>query len=65
MGCGVTAFDCEDANRLLRELVFCVEAIPSPTNVVEDVDITSLDAGHVRSNMGNPVVRGVWFPLGY
>ncbi len=32
-------------------------------HVVEDVDVTTLDAGHVRPNpMHPPSERGVWFP---
>lgn len=65
MGCGITGHDLEDALTLLRERVFCSPETPPPTRVVADVDIASLDAGHVRPNMGNPAVRGVWFPLGY
>jgi hypothetical protein len=30
--------------------------------VVEDVDTRTLEEGHVRPNIGVPVVRGVWFP---
>jgi hypothetical protein len=31
-------------------------------HVVEDVDVSQLDAGHVLPNMGDPTLRGVWFP---
>ena len=76
---GVTAFDIEDAMRLLRAEVEAEEAsrrrarpgargsgvrMPAePSRVVEDVDVTTLDAGHVRPNpMHPPSERGVWFP---
>jgi hypothetical protein len=65
MGCGVTASSIDDATRLLADRVFKGASIPAITRVVQDVDIGSLDAGHVRPNMGVPVLRGVWFPLGY
>jgi hypothetical protein len=31
-------------------------------HVTEDVDIQTLDQGHVLPNMGVPSERGVWFP---
>lgn len=64
-GCGVTAFDREDAFRLLRERVFAGEELPPIRRVIENVEISALDPGHVRPNMGTPLRRGVWFPLGY
>ena len=84
---GVTAFDIEDAMRLLRAEVEALEVqrhraladgsgavvgdddrllpmrVPeAPSRVVEDVDLTTLDAGHVRPNMHPASERGVWFP---
>jgi hypothetical protein len=64
MGCGVTAWSREDAEALLRQRVFAGARIPTPQIVIEDVDVSTLDPGHVRPNMGDPVLRGVWFPLG-
>jgi hypothetical protein len=64
IGCGVTAMDREDAENLLRELVFANDTVPAITECIEDVDISQLDS-HVISNMASPLVRGVWFPLGY
>lgn len=65
IGCGVTATSEEDALTLLRERVFCSQEIPLPKALIADVDLSSLDDGHVRQNMGNPVLRGIWFPTGY
>ena len=31
------------------------------TDIIEDVDVSTLDANHVLP----PNLRGVWFPLGY
>jgi hypothetical protein len=63
--CGVTAWDLEDARRLLSERVFGTASLPPIRRVIEDIDISSLDANHVRPNMGVCTVRGVWFPLGF
>ena len=65
MGCGVTAYDYDDAFALLREKVFRSAELPEVATAAEDVDISTLDARHVRPNMGDPTTRGVWFPMGY
>jgi hypothetical protein len=62
-GSGVTAYDYEDALTLMREKVFHGH-LPSIRQCTEDVDVASLDARHVIPNLGNVLVRGVWFPLG-
>ncbi len=62
LGCGVTAFDREDALDLIEKAVFANKAMPPIKNVIEDVDIATLDEGHVIPNMGAPSERGVWFP---
>ncbi len=62
LGCGVTAYDYDDAIRLMKELVFISNEMPPIRAVVEDVDISTLDSKHVRINMGVPVYRGVWSP---
>jgi hypothetical protein len=64
MGCGVSAYDYDDAVQLLRDRVFKGQ-VPSVANVQADVDVSTLDEGHVRPNMGNPTERGIWFPLGF
>jgi hypothetical protein len=65
LGCGVTAFTADDATQLVREFIFENEPIPPVARIIEDVDITTLDAGHVRPNMNEPVSRGIWYPIGY
>lgn len=62
---GVTASSRDDALDQLRRVVFINRAMPSVVTVVEDVDIESLDMAHVRQNMGVPVGRGIWYPMGY
>jgi hypothetical protein len=63
LGCGVTASDREDAEKILRERVFIAEPVPRIKSVIEDIDISTLDPGHVLPNMSDPTPRGVWFPL--
>ena len=63
--CGVTAYGEEDARALLAATVFSGTPIPPTRRVVEDVDVSTLDAGQVLPNMLPPNVRGVWFPLGH
>ena len=64
-GCGVTAFSREDSLQLLRDRVFNGKTLPQIRRLIEDVDVSELDPGHVLPNMGNVLNRGVWFPLGY
>jgi len=64
LGCGVTAYSRDDAQEILRRQVFG-GPIPNVTRMIEDVDASTLDQGHVLPNMEVVVVRGVWFPKGY
>lgn len=61
-GCGVTAYNYDDAMKLLRERIFKSDPVPEVVRVLEDVDIEHVDEGHVRPNMGAPSNRGIWFP---
>lgn len=64
LGCGVTAESQEAALALVGSLVF--EGKPfEVARIIANVSLNDLDEGHVLPNMGNPVIRGVWFPLGY
>jgi hypothetical protein len=65
LGCGVTAYDYDDAISLMRQTVFAEKEMPTIGDVVENVDIRTLDQGNVVPNMEAPVWRGVWFPRGY
>ena len=65
LGCGVTAYSYEDALHLMRTSLFRDIPMPAIATVTEDIDFSTLDAGHVRPNMGVPIVRGVWFLGGY
>lgn len=62
LGCGVTAFNLEEALKLITDLVLNGQTAPAATRVTVDIDISTLDASHVRPNMDSPFIRGVWFP---
>lgn len=64
LGCGVTAVDRGDAEKLLAASALVEGGLPTVREVVADVDVQTLDPGHVLPNMGDPSVRGVWFPAG-
>ena len=64
-GCGVTAWTEEDAIALLRAGPFHGRERPLIAAVTVDVDISSLDPGHVLPNMEAPDQRGIWYPRGF
>jgi len=33
--------------------------------LIEDVDVSTLDQDHVARNMLDPNERGIWYPLGF
>jgi hypothetical protein len=61
-GCGVTARDYNDALVLLNEQLLHGAPVPPILRVISDIDVSTLDAGHILPNMGVPTLRGVWFP---
>jgi hypothetical protein len=63
LGCGVTAYDYDDAISLMNDHLFSAQEIPPIRRVIETVDVSTLDAKHVRVNIGVPIYRGVWFPF--
>ena len=62
LGCGVTAFDLQEAIDTMTNDVFPIFGYRKIMSVQKNIDINSLDENHVRLNMGSPVIRGVWFP---
>lgn len=62
LGIGVTAYDSVEAIELAstrsRELNWAF----APSQMTEDVDISTLDQNHVVANMSSPSVRGAWYP---
>ena len=65
LGCGVTAFDEDDARALLRLRVFGGQEPYETVRCIRDVRITDLDDHHMQANLWPPYWRGIWFPLGY
>jgi hypothetical protein len=65
LGCGVTAWNYNDALNILKEKIFKNDPPPLVKKVIEDIDVSTLDTGHVLPNMLPPNIRGVWYPLGY
>ena len=57
MGCGVTAHTYQDALSLLQEKVFGNEPIPEIKSCVENIDVSTLDTGHILLNMRPPNLR--------
>jgi hypothetical protein len=62
LGVGVTANSELDARSLLSESIGKDHDILE-IRVIEDMAM--LDQKHVAPNIGNPLLRGIWFPLGY
>ena len=63
-GVGVTARSLEEARALAEEARRRTwPNAPALGPVVEDIDVSTLDEGHVLPNMRPPVWPGVWFPL--
>lgn len=62
LGCGVTAYDYDDAIIILRERVFAGKEWPRIVGFCEDVNVSDLDQKHVLPNIRLVTNRGVWFP---
>jgi len=65
IGCGVTAFNIEDAYGQMDEKIFMSIKRPTIIKTIEHVNISKLDQNHVIPNMGISTHRGIWYPLGY
>jgi hypothetical protein len=64
MGVGVTASTRAEAEQLAQRVAGEV-GYELSERVIEDIDVSTLDANHVLGNMGISSVRGVWFPQGF
>ncbi len=64
-GCGVTAYNYDDAINLLRSKMFKEIEIPEIIEVLENIDIRRLEQNHVAPNIKDPTLRGIWFPGGF
>ncbi|MBS1521796.1 MAG: hypothetical protein JST50_12415 [Bacteroidetes bacterium] len=65
LGCGVTGWSYDDAINILKQTIFKDIPFPQIKNVDENVDVSTLDKGHVLPNMLPPSERGIWYPIGY
>jgi hypothetical protein len=65
LGFGVTAYDAKDALSLLAESICKESKFPVVRKMISDVDVSTLDQGHVIPNMESPIWRGIWYPKGY
>ena len=48
---------------MLRQEIFPLYGDRTVARVIEGVEVASLDETGVRRRLGNPAVRGVWFPV--
>lgn len=62
MGCGVTAYDKDDALKMLKEKIFFDWELIPIASIKENISIEDLDQNHVVPNIGNFFMRGIWFP---
>jgi len=66
LGCGITAYNYNDAIEMLQKQVFENRPIAKIKKVIENVDVSTLEANHVLLNMPTPsTIRGIWYPSGY
>jgi hypothetical protein len=65
LGCGITANSFDEAEDILQKKIFKDKIVPPILKCISNIDISTLDVNHVLLNMGSPVRKGVWFPLGY
>jgi hypothetical protein len=66
VSCGVTAFDVDDAKRLITDAFFTDLAFPKVSKLVEDVDVSTIEfpsQAYKSLNYAPPIWRGVWYPL--
>lgn len=61
-GFGVTAYSLDDAKLLVDRAAYDLGMNYEVLEVVEDIDVQTLDQSHVVPNMGAPNFRGVWYP---
>jgi hypothetical protein len=63
-GIGVTAASLVEARALAERArrEYWLDA-PPLAEVIEDIDVSTLDAGHVIPNMRPPLWPGIWYPM--
>ncbi len=61
-GCGITAFDYDDALNIMRLFMLLENETPIFSRIVENVDISTIEDENILFNLGVPIWRGVWYP---
>lgn len=61
----MTARDKTDAEKIVIRRILKNYPNAKISRIEEDIDISSLDEGHVIPNMNPHIWRGIWFPKGY
>src|SRR5258706_15491110 len=65
-GVGVTAASLEDALGLVRDELFDgTDDVPAVSQVIADVDVSTLEEGPILPNIGVVIWRGIWWPPGF
>ena len=60
---GVTAFDYDDAVRIVRAEYFADRSMPAVRSFIEDVDVSAIDViKGTGYRFSPPVWRGIWYP---
>ena len=65
LGCGVTAIDYNEAISIMTKKIFKENKLPPIIKCIENIDVRTLDQGHVVLNMLPPNRKGIWFSMGY
>jgi len=63
-GLGVTAYSYDDAIAIITAKIFTDNNMPEIKTCIENIDVSTLDKGHVLPNIGPSNFRGIWFPKG-
>ena len=59
LGFGVTAYSYDDAVFIIKKQIFTDCPFPAIKKVIENIDVSKLDAGHVLPNMLPPNLIGI------
>ena len=62
-GIGVSAYSLDDAKNLIEQMLPSLNFNKEVIDVIEDVNIRTLDQHHVIPNMGLVNLRGIWYPI--
>lgn len=60
--CGITAFDYDDALKIMRLFILRDNEEPIFSRTVKNIDVSTIEDMNIIPNLGVPVWRGVWYP---